>query len=102
MPDRHTEKPLSLRLGAERQPVEDAAVRAGVPVRQWILSAVREKLACHCLCGVLHPDETGVCDMRAVTTRRFESPATGPRDVPICAPCATAQGVPLLTGDGRG
>lgn len=43
--DRHLEKPLSLRLGAERQPVEDAAAREGIPVRQWILAAIREKLA---------------------------------------------------------
>lgn len=42
--DRHREKPLSLRLGPERQPVEEAAERDGVPVRQWILAAIREKL----------------------------------------------------------
>lgn len=42
--DRHREKPLSLRLGAERQRVEDAAEQAGLAVRQWILAAVREKL----------------------------------------------------------
>lgn len=44
MPDRHLEKPLSLRLGAERQRVKEAADREGVPVRQWILTAIREKL----------------------------------------------------------
>ena len=44
MPDRHTEKPLSLRLGTERQRVEEAADRHGVPVRRWILDAIRERL----------------------------------------------------------
>lgn len=44
MPDRHAEKPLSLRLGAERSRVEEAAERAGVPVRRWLMDAVREKL----------------------------------------------------------
>lgn len=44
MADRHMEKPLSLRLGAERQRVEAAAERAGLPVRRWLLDAVREKL----------------------------------------------------------
>ena len=45
LPDRHAEKPLSLRMGAERLRVEDAAKREGIPVRQWILAAIREKLA---------------------------------------------------------
>ena len=44
MPDRHKEKPLSLRLGTERQRVEEAAATAGKRVRAWLLEAVREKL----------------------------------------------------------
>jgi hypothetical protein len=44
VPDRHRETPLSLRLGAERQRVEEAARRAGMPVRRWLLDAVQEKL----------------------------------------------------------
>lgn len=43
-PDRHTEKPLSLRLGVERSRVEAAARQAGIPVRRWLLDAIREKL----------------------------------------------------------
>lgn len=42
--DRHTETPLSLRLGAERDRTAAAAERLGVPVRRFILDAVREKL----------------------------------------------------------
>jgi hypothetical protein len=45
MPDRHAEKPLSLRLGADRQAVEAAAEAAGMPLRAWLQAAAREKLA---------------------------------------------------------
>ena len=43
---------------------------------------------CHCRCATAHPDDMGVCDGRAVMTRRL-----GDVDVPLCAPCAVAQGV---------
>jgi hypothetical protein len=42
--DRHAETPLSLRLGAERERTTAAAERLGVPVRRYILDAVRERL----------------------------------------------------------
>jgi hypothetical protein len=42
--DRHAETPLSLRLGAERDRVTAAAGQLGVPVRRYILDAVRERL----------------------------------------------------------
>jgi len=42
--DRHRETPLSLRLGDDGERVTAAAERAGVPVRRWILDAVRERL----------------------------------------------------------
>jgi hypothetical protein len=42
--DRHAETPLSLRLGPERDRTTAAAERLGVPVRRFILDAVREKL----------------------------------------------------------
>jgi hypothetical protein len=42
--DRHAEAPLSLRLGADRDSVTAAADRLGVPVRRYILDAVRERL----------------------------------------------------------
>ena len=35
-----------------------------------------------------HPDDKGVCDGRAVLTRRV-----GTADTRLCAPCAVAQGV---------
>jgi predicted DNA-binding protein len=41
MPDRHREKPLSLRLGAERQRLEDFARDTGQPVRRVIADAVK-------------------------------------------------------------
>jgi len=39
--DRHREKPLSLRLGAERQRLEDYARTTGQPVRRVIADAVK-------------------------------------------------------------
>jgi hypothetical protein len=43
---------------------------------------------CRCQCGTAHPGDSGVCDGRAVMTRRI-----GQADVSLCAPCAVAQGV---------
>ena len=40
MADRHTEKPLSLRLGALRPWVEQQAAATGKPVRRVILDAI--------------------------------------------------------------
>jgi hypothetical protein len=51
---------------------------------------------CHCLCVAAHPDDKGTCDMEAVTTRHFETELLGPVDVPLCAPCAVAQGIAEL------
>jgi hypothetical protein len=39
--DRHREKPLSLRLGADRQRLEDYARDHGQPVRRVIADAVK-------------------------------------------------------------
>lgn len=52
---------------------------------------------CWCLCSRAHPGES-VCDARAVTTRRYNSPALGPVDVQLCAPCAVAQGIAEIGG----
>jgi hypothetical protein len=50
--------------------------------------------ACHCLCGKAHPDDPGICEVfEPVTTRHFDTPLLGPVDVPLCAPCAAAQGI---------
>jgi hypothetical protein len=64
----------------------DPAVRAAV-------EAARAALAgnwgvCRCPCATAHPQDKDVCDGSAVLTRRL-----GEANVPICAPCAVAQGV---------
>jgi hypothetical protein len=46
---------------------------------------------CYCPCGQAHPDDMGVCDGTAVMTRQL-----GEVGVPLCAPCAVAQGVAEL------
>jgi len=46
-PDWHREKPLSLRLGAERQRLEDYARDTDQPVRRIIADAVRAWLDRH-------------------------------------------------------
>ena len=43
---------------------------------------------CQCRCTSAHPSDAGVCDGRAVMTRRV-----GGADASLCAPCAVAQGV---------
>src|SRR5215510_12063295 len=63
----------------------DPAVRAALEAGfDTIAGHFRE---CRCMCGQSHPDDVGVCDHRAVMTRRL-----GNVDVPLCAPCAAAQG----------
>ena len=47
MPDRHREKPLSLRLGDQRQRLEDFARKTGQPVRRVITDAVTYWLGQH-------------------------------------------------------
>ena len=70
----------------------DPAVRAALEAGRMALEAGRDVLAghfreCRCQCGQAHPDDRGVCDHRAVITRRLANV-----DVPLCAPCAAAQG----------
>ena len=64
----------------------DPAIRAAVEAGRSVL--VGDWRACRCQCGTAHPDDKGVCDGRAVLTRRV-----GPADLRLCAPCAVAQGV---------
>jgi hypothetical protein len=54
------------------------------------------ELPCHCLCGVRHPGDRGICDGEGVTTRRFITETFGAVDVPLCAPCAVAQDITEL------
>jgi hypothetical protein len=86
-------------LGAWRQQVATATTEAlGKldPAVRTAMQAGRAALAgdwrdCRCPCGTAHPDDQGVCDGSAVLTRRL-----GEADVPLCAPCAVAQGVAEL------
>jgi hypothetical protein len=47
---------------------------------------------CQCRCQTTHPKDSGVCDGKAVMTRRLDGV-----DVSLCAPCAVAQGVAEMT-----
>jgi hypothetical protein len=64
------------------EPAVRAAVEAG---RSAVTGEWRD---CQCRCPAAHPDDPGVCDGRAVMTRRVDG-----ADVSLCAPCAVAQGV---------
>lgn len=70
---------------------QDPGVQAYIAARKsgWEPERARP---CHCLCGTAHPGDKGICDGNAVATRHFETRAMGPVDVPLCAPCAVAQG----------
>jgi hypothetical protein len=75
----------------------DPAVRAAV--ESWRTTLVWTRQDCRCVCDRAHPDDTGVCDNRAVITRRLATGRDGGVDVPLCAPCAVAQGVAELPGN---
>jgi hypothetical protein len=73
----------------------DPAIRAAFEASRPAFLRIRHD--CHCRCAESHPADPGVCDNDAVTTRRLPSELTGgPVDVPLCAPCATAQGLAEL------
>ncbi len=67
----------------------DPAVRAAVEAGRAAVSG--DWRTCRCRCATAHPDDKGVCDGRAVLTRRLDD-----ADVSLCAPCAVAQGVAEL------
>ena len=64
----------------------EPAVRAAVEAGRSAMTG--EWRDCKCRCDTGHPADSGVCDGRAVMTRRV-----GGADVSLCAPCAVAQGV---------
>ena len=68
------------------EPAVRAAVEAG---RVTVTGEWRD---CKCQCDTAHPNDTGVCDGRAVMTRRVSG-----TNVSLCAPCAVAQGVAEMT-----
>jgi hypothetical protein len=64
----------------------DPALRGALEAAWAALSGHRG--ACQCSCATAHPQDKDVCDGSAVLTRRL-----GGADMPLCAPCAVAQGV---------
>jgi hypothetical protein len=83
-------------LGEWRQRVSEATTEALGKLEPAVRAAVEagraavtgDWNACHCPCRTAHPDDKGVCDGRAVMSRRVDG-----ADVALCAPCAVAQGV---------
>jgi hypothetical protein len=64
----------------------DPAVRAAMEAARAAVAG--NWGACQCPCATAHPQDQNVCDGKAVLSR----PRDGAR-MPICAPCAVAQGV---------
>lgn len=83
-------------LGQWREQVMAATAEAAGkldPAVRAALEAARAALAgnwgaCQCPCATAHPQDKDVCDGSAILTRRL-----GEADMPLCAPCAVAQGV---------
>ena len=76
---------------AEAMDKLDPAVKAAVQAARAAFAG--DWGACKCQCASAHPQDTDVCDHSAVLTRRL-----GQADVPLCAPCAVAQGVAEMPG----
>ncbi len=68
----------------------DPAVRAALEAARAAVAG--HWGACQCPCTSAHPQDQNVCDGKAVLTRRLGT-ASSAASVPICAPCAVAQGV---------
>ena len=64
----------------------EPALRAAVEAARAVVTG--NWGACQCPCATAHPKDKDVCDHSAVLTRRLSD-----ADVPLCAPCAVAQGV---------
>ena len=79
---------------AFRKLTNDPAIRAVMD--QWRSTVVFSRRDCECSCARSHPDDAGICDHRAVITRRVTLGLDGDVDVALCAPCAVAQGVAEL------
>ncbi len=72
----------------------DPAIRA--VLEKWRITVVFTRRDCECPCIRSHPDDVGICDKSAVITRRVTMGPGGDVEVPLCAPCAVAQGVAEL------
>jgi hypothetical protein len=64
----------------------DPAVRAAMEAARAAFAGNRR--SCQCPCTTAHPQDRDVCDGNAILSRH-----QGDTDVPLCAPCAVAQGV---------
>ena len=90
------ERTAAVTTEAFRKLTCDPAIRA---VRDaWRVTVAWPLRDCECPCADSHPDDLGVCDKRAVITRTVHTRRDGGMDVPLCAPCAVAQGLAELPG----
>jgi alpha-ketoglutarate-dependent taurine dioxygenase len=76
---------------AFRRLASDPAIRA--VLEEWRVTVAWNRRDCECSCVRSHPDDVGICDKVAVITRRLPTDQRGDVEVPLCAPCAVAQGV---------
>jgi hypothetical protein len=83
---------------AFRKLASDPAIRALLD--DWRMTVVWSQRDCECSCATSHPDDVGICDKEAVITRRVTTGVDHEVEVPLCAPCAVAQGVAELPRQG--
>jgi hypothetical protein len=88
------ERTAALTSESFRKLASDPAIRA--VLERWRITFIRGGRDCECPCARSHPDDVGICDKEAVITRRFMMDVDGDVEVPLCAPCAVAQGVAEL------
>jgi hypothetical protein len=91
------EQTAALTREAFHKLASDPAVRAAW--ESWRITVVWTRQDCGCSCATAHPGDMGVCDNHAVITRRVATGLGGEVDVPLCAPCAVAQGVAEMPGN---
>jgi hypothetical protein len=85
------EKTAEVTAESFRKLASDPAIRA--VIENWRIAPVFSRRDCSCPCATAHPDDVGICDHRAVITRRLTNHLGDQVDMPLCAPCAVAQGV---------
>jgi hypothetical protein len=80
---------------AAMKPVAEWAERHPEELARWQAEREAEQLvgSCHCLCGTHDQGARGVCVGVAEPglTVHFDSPTTGPTDVPMCRSCYNAR-----------
>src|SRR5215471_6149747 len=85
------ERTAAVTAEAYHKLTSDPAIQAVLD--SWRMAVVWPLGDCECSCASSHPGDIGVCDNRAVITRRLATDGGGVVDLPLCAPCAVAQGV---------